>query len=96
MQFLLVNVFNVDKFRFIVRMTLNGTKEINVVYYGTSSQVNGITYDWISGMLTCLFQASYIKERIPDKILYGIEVSLVTAAWDNIHIYCSIQSSSLM
>ena len=45
----LLDISSLVTVRFIVRMTLNGTKEINVVYYGTSSQVNGITYDWISG-----------------------------------------------
>ena len=29
-------------------MTLTGDKEIKVIYYGTSSQVNGVAVDWVN------------------------------------------------
>ncbi len=32
-------------------MSLNGTKDIKVMYYGTSSEANGIAYDWVTGNL---------------------------------------------
>ena len=32
-------------------MSLNGNKDIKVIHYGTSSQVGGISYDWVSGNL---------------------------------------------
>ena len=37
--------------RFIVQMSLNGTLDIKVVYYGTSSAISGVAVDWVAGNL---------------------------------------------
>ena len=29
-------------------MTLSGEKDIRVIYYGTSSEVNGVAFDWVA------------------------------------------------
>ena len=46
-------------------MSLNGSQDIDVVYYGTSNQVNGIALDWLTGrQLTSTKEHSLLKFQI--------------------------------